>query len=123
MNNMSASDRYVAEYLDKRYDFSIKFQGIERSLNIELKSTLTTLQDLKNRIEFFFAFKYVKELTIHKIAFYESYVDITEDNAEGFDDATKRYHWVILENDDDVRYMFNTIKGDPSPYRLKASLK
>jgi hypothetical protein len=122
-NNMSASDRYVAEYLAKRYDFSIKFQGIERPLNVELKSTLTTLQDLKDRIEFLYAFKYAKELRIHKIAFYESYIDITEDNAGWFDDHIKKYHWVILENDDDVRFMFNTIEGDPSPYRLRCSLE
>jgi predicted RNA-binding protein with EMAP domain len=123
MDNISASDRYVANYLAKRYDFGIKFQGIKRPLNVELKNTITTLQGLKDRIKFLYAFKYAKELRINKIAFYESYVDITEDNVGGFDDATKKYHWVILENDDDVRYMFNTIEGDPSSYRLKASLE
>ncbi|KAK2415564.1 hypothetical protein QL285_038034 [Trifolium repens] len=83
MDNMSASYRYVANYLAKRYDFRIKFQGIENSLDVELKNTITTLQGLKDRIEFLYAFKYAKELRIHKIAFYESYVDITEDNAAG----------------------------------------
>jgi hypothetical protein len=70
-----------------------------------------------------YAFKYAKELKIHKIAFYESYVDITEDNAGGVDEHIKKYHWVILESDDNVRFMFNTIEDDPSPYRLKASLE
>ncbi|MCH90215.1 hypothetical protein A2U01_0011126 [Trifolium medium] len=118
---MNAADRYVANQLATAFEFSIKLRGRKEPFTLYLRNTLTTLAALKLKIEDMYALKFGKEIKIHKIAYYESYISLAGDSV-GFDDAEKKYHWKELDSDDYVHYMFNTIEADPAPYHMYATL-
>ncbi|MCI16716.1 hypothetical protein A2U01_0037860 [Trifolium medium] len=111
---MNASDRFVANWLAKSFDFSIKLRDNKEPFNLQLKSTLTTIESLKFKIEDMYAFKYCKQIKIEKIAYYESYITLEGDSV-GYDDATKKYIWKELGTDDNVESMFHSVEGDPAP--------
>jgi hypothetical protein len=64
--------------------------------------------------------KYAKVIKIHRIFYYESYIDLGSESV-GFDDAEKKHHWREIQSDDDVQYLFRTIEDDPSVYFDKPS--
>jgi hypothetical protein len=102
------------------YDFPVEFQGINETLSVKLKSSLSYLESLKFRVEYAYAQKYAKVIKIHKFFYYESYIDLAGESV-GFDDAEKKHHWIEIQSDGDVQYMFRTIEDDPSQARLSAT--
>jgi hypothetical protein len=85
MEKMSVVDRWVSNYLAKSFDFDIKLTG-KKEFHLQLKNNITTLDGLKNRIEYIYAFMFGKEIKIEKLAYYESYIDLAGESV-GFDEA------------------------------------
>jgi hypothetical protein len=80
------------------YDFPVEFQGINETLSVKLKSSLSYLESLKFRVEYAYAQKYAKVIKIHKFFYYESYIDLAGESV-GFDDAEKKHHWREIQSD------------------------
>jgi hypothetical protein len=68
------------------YDFPVEFEGISEVLSVRLKSNIKYLESLKFRVEYAYVHKYAQVIKIHKIFYYESYIDLGSDSI-GFDDA------------------------------------
>ncbi|KAK2376017.1 hypothetical protein QL285_076858 [Trifolium repens] len=117
---MSVGDRWVSNYLAKSFDFAIKLTG-KKEFHLQLKNNITGLQELKNKIEYMYAFMFGKEIKIEKVAYYESYIDLAGKSV-GFDDAEVKFHLKELASDDEVGFMFHTIEVDPTPIRMVCSL-
>ena len=103
------------------YDFPVEFEGIGEVLSVRLKSNIKYLEELKFRVEYAYVHKYAQVIRIHKIFYYESYIDLGSDSI-GFDDADKKHHWREIQSDGDVHYLFRTVEDDPSQARLYATL-
>lgn len=110
----------MSNHTSKSFDFAIRLTGI-KEFHLQLKNNITTLEGLKNRIEFMYAFMNGKEIKIDRIKYYESYTDITG-HSIGIDDAEIKYHWKELICDNCVQMMFDSVEGDPAPHRLAARL-
>ncbi|KAK2354877.1 hypothetical protein QL285_092344 [Trifolium repens] len=117
---MSVGDRWVSNYLAKNYDFAIKLTG-KKEFHLQLKNNITGLQELKNKIEYMYAFMFEKQIKVEKVAYYESYIDLAGESV-GFDDAEVKFHLKELASDDEVGFMFHTIEADPTPIRMVCSL-
>jgi hypothetical protein len=120
MDKMSVGDRCVSNYLAKSYDFAIKLTG-KKEFHLQLKNNITGLQELKNKIEYMYAFMFGKQIKVEKVAYYESYIDLAGESV-GFDDAEVKFHLKELASDDEVGFMFHTIEADPTPIRVVCSL-
>jgi hypothetical protein len=66
MENMSAADRYVSNHLAKSFDFAIKMTS-KKEFHLQHKNNITTLEGLKNRIEYMYAFMFGKEIKIERL--------------------------------------------------------
>jgi hypothetical protein len=110
----------VSNHTSQSFDFAIRLIGI-KEFHLQLKNNITTLEGLKLRIEFMYAFMHGKALKIDRIKYYESYTDIVGDS-KGIDDAEIKYHWKELICDNCVQRMWSSVEGDPAPHRLAARL-
>ncbi|KAK2419948.1 hypothetical protein QL285_030752 [Trifolium repens] len=120
MDKMSVGDRWVSNYLAKSYDFAIKLTG-KKEFHLQLKNNITGLQELKNKIEYMYAFMFGKQIKVENVSYFESYIDLAGYSV-GFDDAEVKFHLKELVFDDDVGFMFHTIEADPLPIRMVCTL-
>ncbi|KAK2363247.1 hypothetical protein QL285_088248 [Trifolium repens] len=110
---MNSSTRIVNNCSVTSHPFTVRFRGIDELFCVELKDNLRSLSTLNDKIQVMYHFKYVRQIKIDKLGYYEPFIDLACDRVCDFDDATRKYEWKELKSDEDVESMFNSVFVDP----------